>query len=120
MQVEDAARVSIHTIRFRDLEGLLSGVGLTSGRATKQKRHLAVCNSLLGQIVVDDDSVFPVVAEPFTDSTSSEGSQELEGSCLRSGGSNNDGVLHSIILFKGLDELGHCGTLLPNSNIHTV
>lgn len=64
--------------------------------------------------------MFPVVPEPFADSTSGEGSQELKGSCLGGGGSNDNSVLHGIILLEGLNELGDSGTLLTNSNIHTV
>ena len=29
-------------------------VGLTTGRATEQQRHLTVSNGLLGQVVIDD------------------------------------------------------------------
>lgn len=102
------------------MRSLLSGVGLTSRRATEKQRHLTVCDSLLGQIIVDNYGVLPVITEPFADSTSGEGGQKLKRSCLRSGGSNNDGVLHGIVLFKGLDELGHSGPFLSNCNVHTV
>jgi len=98
----------------------ISGVGLTSGRATEQERHLTVGNSLLGQIIVDDESVAAVVTEPFTDGTTSEGSQELEGSGLRGSGGNDDGVLHGIVLLKGLDELSDGRTLLTDGNVDTV
>jgi hypothetical protein len=99
---------------------LLSGVSLTSGGATKQQGHLTVGDGLLGQIVVDDEGVLSVVTEPLTDGTSSEGGQELKRGSLGSGGSNNDGVLHGVVLLKGLDELSNGRTLLTNSDVHTV
>lgn len=43
----------------------LAGVGLTSRRTTEEERHLTVGNGLLGQIIVDDDSVLSIVTEPF-------------------------------------------------------
>jgi hypothetical protein len=99
---------------------LLSGVSLTSGGTTKQQGHLTVGDGLLGQIVVDDEGVLAVVTEPFTDGTSSEGGQELKRGSLGSGGSNDNGVLHGVVLLKGLDELSDSGTLLTNSDVHTV
>lgn len=50
----------------------------------------------------------------------SEGSNVLERSSLGGGSSNDDGVLHGIVLLKGLDELGDGGTLLANSDVDAV
>lgn len=50
---------------------------------------------------------------------SCEGSNVLQGSSLGSSGSNDDGVLHSVVLLKGLDELGDGGTLLTDGNVDT-
>ena len=36
----------------------ITGIGLTTRGTTKKERHLSVGNSLLGQIVVDNQSVF--------------------------------------------------------------
>ena len=41
-------------------------------------------------------------------------------SSLGSGGSNDDGVLHGVVLLKGLDELSDGGTLLTDGNVDTV
>ena len=101
----------------------ITGVGLTTGGATQQKGHLTVSDGLLGQIVVDDKSynfasvhasyqrariltVLAVVTEPFTHRASREGSEVLQGGGLRGGSGNDDGVLHGIVLFKRLHELG--------------
>ena len=61
-----------------------------------------------------------VVTEPFTHSASGEGSEVLKGSGLGSGGGNDDGVLHGIVLLEGLDELSDSGTLLTNGDVDTV
>jgi hypothetical protein len=50
----------------------------------------------------------------------SEGSNVLQGSGLRGGGSNDNGVLHGVVLLKGLDELSDGGTLLADGNVDTV
>jgi hypothetical protein len=52
--------------------------------------------------------------------TSGEGSKVLKRSGLRGGGSNDDGVLHGVVLLKGLDKLGNSGSLLADSNVDTV
>jgi hypothetical protein len=98
----------------------VTGVSLTTGGTAEQQRHLTVGNGLLGQIVVDDDGVTAVVTEPLTHGAASEGSEVLQGSGLGGGGSNDDGVLHGILLLKGLDELSDGGTLLTDGNVDTV
>ena len=44
--------------------------GINTGRPAQQETHLAVGDSLLGQIIVDDQSVLAIVTEP-------------EGKCVR-------------------------------------
>lgn len=61
-----------------------------------------------------------VVTEPLAHGTTREGSEVLEGSGLRGGSSDNDGVLHGIVLLKGLDELSDGRSLLANGNVDTV
>lgn len=50
----------------------------------------------------------------------SERSQELQRSGLGGGGSNDDGVLHGVILLEGLDKLGNGGSLLSDGDVDTV
>ena len=61
-----------------------------------------------------------IVTEPLAHSAPRERSEVLEGSGLRGGRGNDDGVLHRVILLKSLDELSDGGTLLADSNIDTV
>jgi len=44
----------------------------------------------------------------------------LERSGFGSGGGNNDGVLESVVLLKGLDELSDGGSLLSDGDVNTV
>lgn len=98
----------------------ITGVSLTSGWATEKEGHLTVGDGLLGEIVEDDEGVLAVVTEPLTHGGTGERSEVLERSGLGSGGSNDDGVLHGVVLLKGLDELGNSGTLLSDSDVDTV
>lgn len=61
-----------------------------------------------------------VVTEPLAHGASREGSEVLERSGLGGSGSNNDGILHRIVLLKSLHELSDGRTLLANGNVDTV
>lgn len=45
----------------------ITGVSLTSGGTTEQQRHLTVSNGLLGQIVINDESVLARISEVLSD-----------------------------------------------------
>jgi len=64
--------------------------------------------------------VLSVVAEPFTHRGTGEGSNVLERSGLGSGGGDNDGVLHGVVLLKSLDKLGDGGSLLTDGDVDAV
>lgn len=99
---------------------ILSRVSLTAWGTTEQQRHLTVGNGLLGEVIVDNKSVLAVVTEPLAHGTAGERSNVLQRSSLGGSGSNDDGVLHGVVLLEGLDELSDGGTLLTDSNVHTV
>ena len=65
-------------------------------------------------------TMFAVITEPFTHGASRERSEVLKRSSLGSGGGNNDGVFHGVVLLQSLDELSDSGTLLSNSDVDTV
>lgn len=56
--------------------------------------YLTVGNSLLGQIVEDDEGVLSIVTEELSHGATGIGSQVLQGSGIGGGGRHNDGVLH--------------------------
>lgn len=98
----------------------VSWVGLSAGGSSEQEGHLSVGNSLLGQIVVDDQGVLAAVSEVLTDGASGVGSQELEGGGLRSGGSNDDGVSQGATVSQDLDDVGDGRSLLADGDVDAV
>lgn len=56
----------------------------------------------------------------LTHGAAGEGSNVLQGSGLGSGGGNDDGVLHGVVLLKGLDELSDGGALLADGDVDAV
>jgi len=98
----------------------VTGVGLTTRGTTEQQRHLTVGDGLLGQVIVGDNGMTAVVTEPLTHSATGERSNVLQRSSLGGGGSNDDGVLHGVVLLKGLDELSDGGTLLTDGDVDGV
>jgi hypothetical protein len=95
-------------------------ISFTTWRTTEKKRHLTVSNSLLGQIVINNQSMSAVVTEPLADGASSEGSDVLKGSGLRGSSGDNDGVLHGVVLLEGLDELSNSRSLLSDGDVDAV
>ena len=57
---------------------------------SEQKWHLTISDGLLGQIVVDDESVHAVVAEELAHGAARVGGQVLEGGSVRSGSRNDN------------------------------
>jgi len=98
----------------------ISRVGLTAWGTTEEQRHLAVGDSLLREIVIDDERVLSTVTEEFSHRSASEWGKVLQRSSLRGGGSDDHTILHSIVLLKSLDELSNSGALLANGDVDTV
>ena len=98
----------------------ITGVSLTTRGSSEEEGHLSVGNSLLGQIVVDDEGVHAVVSEELSESASGVGGDELEGSGIGGSGGNNDGVLEGVLLSEGLHDVSNGRSLLSNSNIDAV
>jgi len=98
----------------------VTGVSLTSRGTSEKQRHLSVSDSLLRKIVVDDERVLAVITEPLTDRGTSERSEVLKRSGLRGGSSNDNGVLHGVVLLESLDKLSNGGSLLADGDVDTV
>ena len=98
----------------------ITGVSLTTGGSSEEEGHLTVGDGLLGQIVVDDESVLGVVTEVLADGATGVGSQELEGSGVRGSSSNDDGVLEAVSLLEEAHNVGHSGSLLADSDVDAV
>ena len=70
------------------------------------------CNAKMIRLV--EYTMFSVFTEPLSHSTSRERGEVLERS------SNDDGVLHGVILLEGLHKLSDSRTLLTNGDVNTV
>ena len=98
----------------------ITGVGLTTGGTTEEEGHLAVSDSLFGEIVVDDESVLRVVAEVLTDGAAGVRGQELERGGVGGGGSDDNRVLHAVSLLEESDDVGDGGSLLTDGDVDAV
>ena len=98
----------------------VAGVGLTTGGTSQEEGHLSVGDGLLGEIVVDDQGVLPVVSEVLTDGAARVRSQELKRGSLGGGGGNDDGVLEGVVIAEDLDDVGDGGPLLANGDVDAV
>jgi hypothetical protein len=98
----------------------ISGVGLTTRGATEEEGHLAVSDGLLGEIVVDDETVHAVVTEVLADGASGVGGKELQGSGVRGSGGNHDGVLEGVTFAEEAHDVGDGGALLANRDVDAV
>lgn len=98
----------------------ITGVSLTTRRSSEEKRHLSVGDSLLGEIVVDDEGVLGVVTEELTNGAAGVGGQELEGSGVGGSGSDDDGVLEAVSLLEESHDVGHGRSLLADGDVDAV
>ena len=98
----------------------VTGVRLAARGAAQQQRYLPVGNGLLGEIVVNDQRGTTRIAEVLADGGTGEGSVELQRSGLRSGGGDDDGVIHGSVLFQCLSDLGYGAGLLSAGYVDTV
>ena len=95
----------------------ISGVSLTSRRAAEEQGHLTVSHGLLGEIVVEDHGVLAVVSEVLTHGAASVRSKVLQRSRVGGSGGHDDGVVNSLGLLEGADQLGNGGALLANADV---
>ncbi len=103
MKVENVARVSF-----------------ASRWAAKKQGHLAIRHSLLGQIIIDDQSVAAIVAEILGHSCRSVWCKVLHRCRLGSRRSNDDRIINRASFFQLFNKLCNCRALLPDRNIYTV
>ena len=112
MQIEDVARIC-----------------LASRRTAQGQRHLTIRNSLLGQVIIDDQHVATVifgarrlavlagVDEVLAHCSTSHRSDVLQRSGVGSIRRNNDGLVHDAVLLERLHNACNRGSLLTDCNI---
>lgn len=75
---------------------------------------------LLGEVVVYDEGVLPVVPEVLPHGAAGVGSQVLQGGGVGGRGRDHDGVLHGVCVRQPLHQLSHGGSLLADGNVDAV
>ena len=72
---------------------------------------------MLGQVVVDDEHVLPLVHEVLPHGRPGIGGDVLLGGGVRRGGGDDDAVGQGAVLLQGAPELGHGGGLLADGHV---
>ena len=74
---------------------------------------------MLGQIVINNESVLTAVAEIFAHGATGVGSNKLQRCGIGRRGSHHDGVFHGAMLFQLTHHVGNGRGLLTNSHVDT-
>ena len=98
----------------------VSRVGLTARRAAEQQGHLAVCHSLLGQVVVHGEGRVAGVAEELADGRSRERSVELQRSRVGCRCRHHDRVGHGTGFLQRLHDASHRRAFLADGDVDAV
>ncbi|PAV75334.1 hypothetical protein WR25_08915 [Diploscapter pachys] len=82
--------------------------------------YLTVGDGLFGQIVVDDECVFAVVAEELAHGAARIGRQELQWGGIGSRSRHDDGVAYRARVRQTLHDLSDSRTLLSDGDVDAV
>src|SRR5581483_10815063 len=95
-------------------------IRLAARRAAQQQRYLAIRPGLLGEIVVDDQGVFAVVAEVLAHRTARVRRDELHRRRFRRRGRDDDGVRHRAVLLELAHDVGDRAGLLADRDVNAL
>ena len=95
----------------------IAWVRFPARRPPQQQRDLPVRPSMLGEVVVDDQSVAPLLHEELTHRAARVWRDELERGRIGGARDDDDGVLHRPVLFQHADELRHLRGLLTDGDV---
>eukprot|EP00756_Hemistasia_phaeocysticola_P032234 Hpha_TRINITY_DN16398_c1_g2::TRINITY_DN16398_c1_g2_i5::g.62838::m.62838 len=96
----------------------VTGVRLTARRTAEQQGQLTVRNSLLRQVVVDDERVTPGVTELLTDGHTGERRQVLQTRGVRGRRRHDHGELQRVVQTQHTVDTGHVRATLTNRHVH--
>ena len=96
----------------------ISRVGFAARGAAQQQRDLAVGPTMLGEVVVNDQSILALGHELLADGATRVGREELQRCGLRSGRGYNDRVFHGPVFLQHADELCDFGGLLADCHVN--
>src|SRR5690606_18440869 len=97
----------------------VTGIGFAARRAAQQQRHLTIGPGLLGQVVVNDESVLTAVAEVFAHRAARVRRDVLHRGGFGGGSGHDDGVFHRAVLFQLAHHVGDGRGFLTDRDVDT-
>ena len=94
-------------------------IGFASGRTAEEQGDLAICPSMLGEIVVNDKRVATGFHEFFTDGATRIRSDILKRGRFVGRGNHDNGVFHRAIFFKDAKGTSNSSFLLTDRYVDT-
>ena len=98
----------------------ISRISLTPRRTAENQRYLTVGNSLLGQVIVNDQRIPTGIAEILSDGSSCKRSKILQSGRVGSSSGNYDSVVQCSTLLQHVHDIGNSRTFLSHGYINTV
>src|SRR5215510_9216498 len=98
----------------------IAGIGLTTRRPLQHERHLPVGHRVLGQVIIDNQRIHPVVHEPLAHRCAGIRRDILVGGGIRGRGIQDDGVRHRASFLEHRYDPGNGGLLLADRDIDAV
>src|SRR3989344_4323118 len=88
-------------------------------RTTEKEGELTIGRRLFREVVVDDEDIFALVHEIFSDGNAGERRKVVERGRSRCGGVNDDGVAHRALFAELLGDTRGLGLLLADRDVDT-
>ena len=94
-------------------------VSFTSWWTTQQQGHSAVCDSVLGEVIINDEDVFALMHEVFRDGDTGVWCQVLHRGAFGCACVDDDGVVHSASLLQSFVYTNNVGVFLADGYVNT-
>ncbi|EJX07230.1 hypothetical protein EVA_04658 [gut metagenome] len=101
MQIENVTRIS-----------------LSSRGTTNQQRQCTISHCMLGQVIINDEGIFTLTHEIFSNGTARIRSNVLHGSHFAGGSTHNHSIIHGTVLFQSVYQLSNGGLFLADGHIN--
>jgi hypothetical protein len=92
-------------------------VGLATGRAAQNQRHLAIGPGVFGEVVVDHERIAALIHELFSNRAAGVGSKILHRGGVGGRGDHDDGVIHGAVALERVHNLGDLAGALADGHV---
>ena len=96
----------------------ITWVSLPSWRSSQQKGHLSICYCLLWKIIINDESMLPIVSEILSNCTARVWSQKLKRSSLRCSCCHHDSIFKSLMIPQCFNNVSNSWSFLTDGHIN--